>query len=134
GIFSNGSRTVSFWTRLYQRWSRPSGRRNAGNRLSAWRPVLELLESRWLPSTFTVSNINDSGAGSLRQAILDANALAGPDTLIFSGTLSGQTITLTSGQLTITDSVTISGLGANFLAVSANPNNGRVFFNTAVTT
>jgi parallel beta-helix repeat protein len=35
-------------------------------------------------STFTVTNTNDSGGGSLRQAILDANANAGPDTIAFN--------------------------------------------------
>ena len=35
-------------------------------------------------ATFTVTNLNDSGAGSLRQAILDANAAAGADTITFS--------------------------------------------------
>src|SRR5262249_17226925 len=33
------------------------------------------------PTTFTVVNTNDGGAGSLRQAILDANAGAGADTI-----------------------------------------------------
>ena len=35
-------------------------------------------------STFTVSNTNDSANGSLRQAILDANASPGADTIAFS--------------------------------------------------
>lgn len=35
-------------------------------------------------ATFTVSNLDDSGAGSLRQAIIDANALAGADIIDFS--------------------------------------------------
>ena len=35
-------------------------------------------------ATFTVTNINDSGAGSLRQAILDANTNAGLDTISFT--------------------------------------------------
>src|SRR5262245_25610469 len=34
--------------------------------------------------TFTVTNTNDSGGGSLRQAILDANANAGPDVIDFN--------------------------------------------------
>src|SRR6516225_918155 len=37
---------------------------------------LEALEDRQLLSTFTVVNTNDSGTGSLRQAILGANAHA----------------------------------------------------------
>jgi parallel beta-helix repeat protein len=35
-------------------------------------------------STFTVTNTNDTGGGSLRQAILDANGNAGPDTIDFN--------------------------------------------------
>ena len=35
-------------------------------------------------ATFTVTNVNDSGGGSLRQAILDANGNAGPDTIDFN--------------------------------------------------
>ncbi len=34
--------------------------------------------------TFAVTNVNDSGPGSLRQAIIDANSLAGPDTIEFA--------------------------------------------------
>src|SRR5262245_3046013 len=35
-------------------------------------------------STFVVTNTNDSGAGSLRQAILSANAQTGPHTITFN--------------------------------------------------
>jgi parallel beta-helix repeat protein len=49
------------------------------------RTVLELeaLPDRLLLSVFAVINNADSGQGSLRQAILDANAHAGPNTIIF---------------------------------------------------
>src|SRR5437016_14607674 len=67
-------------------------------------------------ATFTVSNTSDSGAGSLRQAILNANATPGADEIIFAQ-LHG-TITLTSGQLDITDDLIIAGPGAKALAVS----------------
>jgi parallel beta-helix repeat protein len=76
-------------------------------------------------ATFTVTNLNDSGAGSLRQAIIDANTLAGADTIQFQSTLAG-TITLTSGELAITDSLTINGLGSSNLTVSGN-NSSRIF-------
>ncbi|MBC8645683.1 MAG: hypothetical protein H7X85_00860 [Thermoanaerobaculia bacterium] len=33
---------------------------------------------------FTVTNTNDSGAGSLRQAILDANGMGGTDDIVFA--------------------------------------------------
>ncbi len=61
-------------------------------------------------ATNTVSNTNDSGAGSLRQAILDANANAGPDEIHFSIAGAGvQTITPTSALPEITDALLIDG-------------------------
>ena len=45
--------------------------------------ILEALEHRWLPSSYTVTTTANSGVGSLRQAILDANANGGLDTIAF---------------------------------------------------
>lgn len=64
-----------------------------------------------------VTNANDSGAGSLRQAIIDANNSAGADTITFDSSVTG-TITLTSGGLGVYDDTTISGPGASTLTVS----------------
>ncbi len=61
-------------------------------------------------TTFTVSNISDSGAGSLRQAILDANAASGLDTIVFQIPGSGvHTIALLSTLPPITDPIVIDG-------------------------
>ena len=61
-------------------------------------------------ATFTVTNTNDSGAGSLRQAITDANAAAGADTIAFDIPGSGvHTIVPASALPTITEAVTIDG-------------------------
>jgi len=49
-------------------------------------------------ATFTVSNTNDAGAGSLRRALNAAVASPGPDEIVFASHVSG-TITLTSGPL-----------------------------------
>lgn len=76
-------------------------------------------------ATFTVTNLNDAGAGSLRQALTDANGAAGADTIDFTPGLTG-TITLTTGQLDVSDSVTLTGPGATSLSVSGN-NASRVF-------
>ena len=59
---------------------------------------------------FTVTNTNDSGPGSLRQAILDANANSGADTVRFNIAGSGiKTITPATTLPAITDPVTIDG-------------------------
>jgi Ca2+-binding RTX toxin-like protein len=76
-------------------------------------------------ATFTVTNLNDSGVGSLRQAILDANTAPGSDQILFQSSLSGQ-ITLGS-ELPITDAVEVLGPGPGKLAVSGN-NNSRIFY------
>jgi hypothetical protein len=66
------------------------------------------MEDRRVPAAFTVSSAADGGPGSLRQAILDANAAAGADTIGFNlGTSGVQTITLSSPLPAITDPVTI---------------------------
>jgi hypothetical protein len=72
--------------------------------------------------TITVTNTNDSGPGSLRNALAVAND---GDTIDASG-LSGR-ILLTSGELQITHSVTINGPGAGNLAVDGNAQSG-VFY------
>ena len=66
-------------------------------------------------TTVIVSNTNDNGPGSLRQALADAND---GDTIDATG-VSG-VITLTSGQLLVDKSVTINGAGADVLAVDGN--------------
>src|SRR3954468_8150868 len=72
-------------------------------------------------ATFTVSNLNDSGPGSLRQAVLDANASAGADDVVFGPGVTGTiTLTFASGEIPITDSLFIHGPGAAALTVSAN--------------
>ena len=69
--------------------------------------------------TFTVLNTNDSGAGSLRQAILDANASGGIDIIDFAPSAYGS-ITLTNGELLISDCLIVAGPGATNDAVSGN--------------
>src|SRR5262249_2397642 len=53
------------------------------------------------------------------------NAKSG-DTIVFAPSLAGQTITLTSDQLTLNKSLDIEGPGANLLAISGNDKN-RIF-------
>ena len=59
--------------------------RTLGSRLHICAAVVFLVSTATLSATtFTVTNTNDSGTGSLRQAILDANASAGADLIDFS--------------------------------------------------
>ncbi|HEY0099821.1 MAG TPA: carboxypeptidase regulatory-like domain-containing protein, partial [Pyrinomonadaceae bacterium] len=74
----------------------------------------------------TASNTNDSGAGSLRQAILDANASPGTQTINFQIPGAGvHTINLTSPLPDITDPVVIDGYtqpGARVNTLAAGSN------------
>jgi titin len=72
------------------------------------RPQVVPLEDRLLPSVYLVTNTNNDGAGSLRQAILDANVNPGYDTIEFD--LEPDIyIVLTSPLPTIADPVFIDG-------------------------
>jgi hypothetical protein len=86
-------------------------------------PRLEILEDRTVLSTLTVLNKFDSGAGSLRDTITKAKD---GDTIVFAASLNGQTIALTSDQLTINKSLDIEGPGVGLLAISGGDTN-RVF-------
>jgi len=68
-------------------------------------------------ATQTVTNCNDSGPGSLRQAVLGA---ASGDTVSFALSPSCSTITLTSGAIDVATDITIDGPGATILAVSGD--------------
>jgi predicted outer membrane repeat protein len=103
--------------------SRPASRRKAPAATYTFRPTLEALEDRWLPSTLTVSNNLDSGTGSLRAEIAAAK---NNDTIVFAPSLKGQTVTLTGGELLISKNLAINGPGASQLTISGN-NASRVF-------
>jgi hypothetical protein len=71
---------------------------------------VEALEGRQLLSTFTVSNTNDSGSGSLRQAILSSNATTGPNSINFNIAGTGvHTINVLSQLPAISQPVTLNG-------------------------
>src|SRR6476469_8289556 len=87
-------------------------------------------------AVFTVTNTNDSGAGSLRQAILDANVNNADDTINFDAAVFNvaRVILLTTGELVIDPdnsdgtvrSLTINGTGANLVEINGN-DHSRIF-------
>jgi hypothetical protein len=91
---------------------------------------LEALEDRCVPSTLKVTNNLDSGAGSLRYEIAQAQS---NDTVLFDfgnkqANSTPHTITLTSGELSINKNLTIQGPGAGLLTVQST---GRGNFNAS---
>lgn len=67
-----------------------------------------------MAATITVLNTNDSGAGSLRDAIATASA---GDTIVFDGSLASSTIQIAT-PLVVTETLTISGLGSGTLSIA----------------
>ena len=78
--------------------------------------VSSVVASPVYAATYTVSNLNNAGAGSLRQAIIDANANSGADTITFASGVTG-TITLVTDFPNITDDLTITGPGKDSLTI-----------------
>ncbi len=74
-----------------------------------FRPYLESLETRLTPTTYTVSSLADSGAGSLRAVITSVNDDTTPDEIDFS--VAG-VIQLASALPAITNTVKIDGTTA----------------------
>src|ERR1700737_1596978 len=102
---------------------RSAGRRTKTHRKPAPRgrsfvPRLEILEDRTVLSTLTVTSPADDGSSGTLRAVI-ARASDG-DTIQFAKKLKGDTITLTLGQLIISKSLDIEGLGAKKLTISGN--------------
>jgi CSLREA domain-containing protein len=76
-------------------------------------------------AVFQVTFTGDSGAGSLREAIIASNAAPDSDTIIFAPRLKG-TIKLTSGEMVISGKVRIQGPGEGIISISGN-RSGRIF-------
>lgn len=102
---------------------------------AGFRPRLEALEDRWVPTTLKVTSFSDNPMvkGSLRYEIAHASS-SGKDTIVFDPSLRGATINLYS-QLNVNSGVTIKGPGAGLLTLTTNYNFGdpwgqsrRVFY------
>jgi len=73
-------------------------------------------------TTYSVTSTADAGPGSLRQAILDANASAGADTIAFNIIGSGvHTITLASALPALTGPTTVDGYTQPGSSPNTNP-------------
>ncbi|WP_406698513.1 right-handed parallel beta-helix repeat-containing protein [Singulisphaera sp. Ch08] len=80
-------------------------------------PGFEMLEERVVLSTFTVTNTNNDGAGSLRAAIDLANADPAQDTIDFASSVTG-TISLRSALPALSTAILLSGPGSSALTVA----------------
>jgi hypothetical protein len=104
-------------------------RRDSGGRRQKKSSVtMEPLERRTVPSSITVQNLDDSGAGSLRAAIEQANLDMAQDTITFAPALAG-TITLSSALPDLSTNMIIAGPGPSTLTVASNfppPSSGAV--------
>src|SRR5262245_37818493 len=129
---------LSSWLRSARSLFAPSGTANGHRRSRRAKRVptrlsIEQLEDRTVPSTFTVQNLADSGAGSLRAAITAANTNPGADLIRFAAVARDGTLTLTSGELSITDDLILDGPGVQRLTISGNEAS-RVFSVSGSTT
>ena len=75
-------------------------------------------------ATYTVTNTDDSGAGSLRQAIIDANSNPGGDTIDFS--VTGE-IVLSGALPNLASSIFVDGPGAKSLTIRRGLGVFRIF-------
>jgi predicted outer membrane repeat protein len=91
------------------------------------RPRLEPLEERAVPAVITVLNPGNDGPGSLRDAIVQANTLPGPDTIAFAPAVTG-TITLTSALPDLSTEIQLHGPGSSVLTVARSAAPGTPSF------
>src|SRR5687768_8208904 len=101
--------------------SRPPDRRRN-------RPLhVETLQGRQLLATIVVTNTEDSGVGSLRAALEQANLDPAEDTIEFAPAVTG-TITLLTALPELSTDVIVSGPGASALAVARSAAAGTPAF------
>jgi hypothetical protein len=95
---------------------RYGGQRDALDRQLRHRGIPAAITPNRPAGTVPVTNCDDGGAGSLRDAV--TNAVSGD--IIDLGALACSTITLSTGLISTVDSLTLSGPGADALAIDGN--------------
>lgn len=83
-----------------------------------------------MAATYTVTNTSDALPGSLRDAIGLANTNPGADTINFSAAVLNSTVQIAT-VLTITESLTITGLGSGSLSIARTANSDIFAFQPA---
>lgn len=118
---------------MFKRWSNSFYSTDRRRQSRQRTPIFQQLEDRRLLATFTVTNIGDGPvaaagdlSGSLRQAVFDANANPGADTIEFDSTVftggNASLIRLTNGELEITESLTISAQSSLGVTITGDAN------------
>jgi hypothetical protein len=114
-------------SREYERCTLTGRRRPAVHRRSVRPCALELLERRSLLSTITVMNLDDTGPGTLRAAIEQADLDSSQDTIVFAPSVTG-TITLSSALPDLSSNFAIVGPGSSDLTVARSSASGTADF------
>jgi hypothetical protein len=103
------------------------GRKPGRARARDYSPSVERMEDRRLLAMLTVSNADDSGVGSMRDAITLANMDPGQDTIQFAPAVAG-TITLLSALPDLSTAIMLEGPGADALTVARSATEGTPEF------
>jgi hypothetical protein len=113
--------TLAPFPKLYHRFVRSRSGSGSNRRVRSGqrcRVTLESLEDRCVPSTFTVTTLDDIGNGSLRQAIDVANNTPGDDTIDFAPGLTGTIDFLHGAGPAVYSNIDLEGPGSAVLTVS----------------
>src|SRR4051812_30340210 len=104
--------------------SRFSSRCRPGrSRPRAYSPGVERMEARRLRALLTVTTTADSGPGSLRAAVEQADVNPDQDTIRFDPAVTG-TITLLSALPELSTALVVEGPGASVLTVARSAASG----------
>jgi uncharacterized repeat protein (TIGR01451 family) len=98
--------------------------RSAGGRSLTALVVSCLFASQAGAATFTVTNGNDAGAGSLRDAVAQANGSMGPDIIQFDAAVT--TVGISGGEIDVSGDLNLTGPGRASLRIERSAGTGRL--------